>query len=163
MSRIADFWDDAIVPALVEYIKIPAKSPHFDKDWEKNGHIETAVKLAEAWCRKHAVPGMKLEVVRLPGRTPVLFIEIPPSAEKEKSGTVLMYGHLDKQPEMTGWADGLGPWLPKIKDGKLYCRGGADDGYAVFAALSAVKALQEEKKNHARIVILIECCEESGS
>jgi acetylornithine deacetylase/succinyl-diaminopimelate desuccinylase-like protein len=163
MSRIAQFWDQAIVPALVEYIRIPAKSPHFDKAWEKNGHIEAAVKLAEAWCRTHAVPEMKLEVVRLPGRTPVLFIEIPASREKGKNETVLMYGHLDKQPEMTGWADGLGPWLPKIKDGKLYGRGGADDGYAVFAALSAVKSLKEEKKNHARLVILIECCEESGS
>jgi acetylornithine deacetylase/succinyl-diaminopimelate desuccinylase-like protein len=163
MKRIAQFWDDAVVPSLVEYIRIPAKSPHFDKAWEKNGHIEAAVKLAESWCRTHAVPGMTIEVARLPGRTPVLLLEIPPSSGKEKSGTVLMYGHLDKQPEMTGWAEGLGPWVPEIKDGKLYGRGGADDGYAVFAALSAVKYLREEKKDHARIVILIECCEESGS
>jgi acetylornithine deacetylase/succinyl-diaminopimelate desuccinylase-like protein len=165
MSRIAQFWDDAIVPALVEYIKIPAKSPHFDKAWEKNGHIDAAVKLAEGWCRKHAVAGMKTEVVRLPGRTPVLFLEIEGNSKEERKNkeTVLLYGHLDKQPEMTGWADGLGPWVPKIKDGKLYGRGGADDGYAVFAALSAVKSLKEEKKSHARIVILIECCEESGS
>ena len=163
MKRIADFWDDAIVPSLVEYIKIPAKSPHFDKAWEKNGHIEAAVKLAETWCRRHAVSGMTTEVARLPGKTPVLLVEIPSSPGFEKRGPVLMYGHLDKQPEMTGWAEGLGPWLPKIKDGKLYGRGGADDGYAVFAALSAVKSLREEKKDHARIVILIECCEESGS
>jgi len=165
MNRIAQFWDDAVVPALVEYIKIPAKSPHFDTAWEKNGHIEAAVKLAENWCRKHALPGMKLEVVRLPGRTPVLFLEVEGNNKEERKNkeTVLMYGHLDKQPEMTGWADGLGPWVPKIKDGKLYGRGAADDGYAVFAALSAVKSLEEEKKNHARIVILIECCEESGS
>jgi acetylornithine deacetylase/succinyl-diaminopimelate desuccinylase-like protein len=163
MSRIAQFWDDAIVPALVEYIRIPAKSPHFDPAWEKNGHIEAAVKLAEGWCRRHAVPGMKMEVARLPGRTPVLLIEIPPAREKEKSGTVLMYGHLDKQPEMTGWADGFGPWLPKIEDGKLYGRGGADDGYAVFSALSAIRSLNEDKRPHSRIVILIECCEESGS
>ncbi len=159
MERIAEFWDDAIVPSLVEYIKIPAKSPHFDKAWEKNGHIEAAVTLAEAWCRKHAVDGMKLEVVRLPGRTPVLFMEI----EGKTKGTVLMYGHLDKQPEMTGWREGFGPWLPKIVDGKLYGRGGADDGYAVFCALSSIRHLQEEKRSHAKIVILIECCEESGS
>src|SRR5882672_1987159 len=138
MKRIAEFWDEAIVPALVEYIKIPAKSPHFDKAWEKNGHIEAAVKLAEAWCRKHAVPGMKMEVVRLPGRTPLLFIEIPPSEGSEKKGLVLMYGHLDKQPEMTGWREGFGPWIPKIEDGKLYGRGGADDGYAVFCALASI-------------------------
>src|SRR4051812_26446925 len=159
MSRIAEFWDDAIVPALVEYIRIPAKSPHFDKEWAKSGHIDKAVELAAAWCRAHALAGMKLEVLRLPGRTPVLFIEIPGSAK----GNVLMYGHLDKQPEMTGWRPGLGPWQPVIEDGKLYGRGGADDGYAVFCAFSALHALQQEKKAHSRIVVLIECCEESGS
>ena len=126
---IAQFWDDAIVPTLVDYIRIPAKSPSFDKDWAKHGHIDAAVELAAAWCGKHALPGMKLEVVRLPGRTPVLFIEVPGSAK----GTVLMYGHLDKQPEMVGWRDGYGPWTPLLADGKLYGRGGADDGYAVFA------------------------------
>jgi acetylornithine deacetylase/succinyl-diaminopimelate desuccinylase-like protein len=159
MNTIARFWDDAIVPALVDYIRIPAKSPHFDKAWEKNGHIDAAVRLAESWCRKHALPGMKIEVLRLPGRTPVLFIEMDGKAK----GTVLMYGHLDKQPEMTGWHEGYGPWQPRIADGKLYGRGGADDGYAVFAALSVLKFLKEERKDHARIVILIETCEESGS
>jgi acetylornithine deacetylase/succinyl-diaminopimelate desuccinylase-like protein len=159
--KINQFWDDAIVPALVEYVKIPAKSPHFDKAWQKNGYIDAAVKLAEDWCRKHAVAGMKMEVVRLPGRTPVLFIEIAPS--RSSAQTVLMYGHLDKQPEMTGWREGYGPWIPRLEDGKLYGRGGADDGYAVFASLAALKALQEEKRPHGRIVVLIECCEESGS
>ena len=158
MKNIAQFWDDAIVPSLVDYVAIPAKSPHFDRDWEKHGHIESAVKLAADWCKKHAVKGMKQEVVRLPGRTPVLFIEI------EGTGpTVLMYGHLDKQPEMVGWKEGYGPWKPRLEDGKLYGRGGADDGYAVFCALSAIRALQEEKRPHSRICILIECCEESGS
>jgi len=158
-TSIAQFWDDAIVPSLVEYIRIPAKSPHFDKAWASNGHIDAAVELAASWCRKHAVPGMKLEVVRLPGRTPVLFIEIPGTGK----GNVLMYGHLDKQPEMVGWRDGTGPWTPVLADGKLYGRGGADDGYAVFASLAAIKALQEEKRPHGRISVLIECCEESGS
>ena len=158
-STIAQFWDDAIVPTLVDYIKIPAKSPHFDKAWASNGYIDAAVELASNWCRKHAVPGMKQEVVRLPGRTPVLFIEIPGTGK----GTVLMYGHLDKQPEMVGWREGHGPWSPHIENGKLYGRGGADDGYAVFASLAAVKAVQEQKRPHGRIVVLIECCEESGS
>jgi acetylornithine deacetylase/succinyl-diaminopimelate desuccinylase-like protein len=160
-SSIAQFWDDAIVPTLVDYIRIPAKSPHFDQDWAKHGHIDAAVELAAAWCRKHAVPGMKLEVLRLPGRTPVLFLEIPSNADSKKN--VLMYGHLDKQPEMVGWREGYGPWTPVIADGKLYGRGGADDGYAVFASLAALRALQQQKKPHARIAILIECCEESGS
>jgi len=159
MKNIGQFWDDAIVPTLVEYIKIPAKSPHFDKAWEKNGHIEAAVQLADKWCRQHAVPGMKQEIVRLPGRTPVLFLEI----EGKARGNILMYGHLDKQPEMTGWREGFGPWTPVIEDGKLYGRGGADDGYAVFSSISALKHLNEEKKDHPRITILIECCEESGS
>jgi len=158
---ISQFWDDAIVPALVEYIRIPAKSPHFDKAWQKNGYIEAAVELAAGWCRKNAVPGMKLEVVRLEGRTPVLLIEIPPTGSSRE--TVLMYGHLDKQPEMVGWREGYGPWVPVIAEGKLYGRGGADDGYAVFCALSALRALHEEKRPHARILVLIECCEESGS
>ena len=156
---IAQFWDDSIVPALVDYIRIPAKSPHFDADWAKNGYIDAAVEHAAAWCRANPIPGMKLEVVRLPGRTPVLLVEIP----GEGPGTVLVYGHLDKQPEMTGWREGFGPWSPLIEDGKLYGRGGADDGYAVFCAFAALKHLREERRAHARIVILIECCEESGS
>jgi acetylornithine deacetylase/succinyl-diaminopimelate desuccinylase-like protein len=156
---IAQFWDDSIVPALVEYIRIPAKSPHFDPGWEKNGHIEAAVELAAAWCRRNPLPGMKLEVVRLPGKTPVLLIEVPGEGE----GTVLVYGHLDKQPEMTGWREGYGPWTPLIEDGKLYGRGGADDGYAVFCAFAVLRQLREERRAHSRIVILIECCEESGS
>ena len=158
MNPIAKFWDEAIVPALVDYIRIPAKSPHFDHDWAKHGHIDAAVKLAADWCRRHALPGMTLEVVRLEGRTPVLFVDVPGSR-----GNVLVYGHLDKQPEMVGWRDGLGPWTPVIEGGKLYGRGGADDGYAVFCALSALRALQSEKRPHARVAMLIECCEESGS
>jgi acetylornithine deacetylase/succinyl-diaminopimelate desuccinylase-like protein len=159
-SRISSFWDEAIVPALIEYIRIPAKSPHFDPAWEKHGHIEAAVRLAADWCRRHAVPGMKLEVARLPGRTPVLFVEIEGTGQ---AGPVLIYGHLDKQPEMTGWREGLGPWQPAIEDGKLYGRGGADDGYAVFSALSSIRSLKEKNQPHSRIVMLIECCEESGS
>jgi acetylornithine deacetylase/succinyl-diaminopimelate desuccinylase-like protein len=159
MESITHFWDEFIVPALVDYIRIPAKSPHFDKAWEANGYIDAAVKLAASWCEKHALPGMKLEVVRLPGRTPVLFIEIP----GEGRNPVLVYGHLDKQPEMTGWREGLGPWTPVIEGEKLYGRGGADDGYAVFAAFSALHSLHKEKRAHSRIAILIECCEESGS
>jgi acetylornithine deacetylase/succinyl-diaminopimelate desuccinylase-like protein len=162
-AKLLDFvtrkWDADIVPRLIEYIRIPCKSPHFDPDWQANGHIDTAVALAETWCRAQPVSGMQLEVLRLPGRTPVLFFEIAGSG----AGTVLLYGHLDKQPEMAGWRADLGPWKPVIEQGKLYGRGGADDGYAVFASLAALLALQAQGVAHARCVGLIECCEESGS
>jgi acetylornithine deacetylase/succinyl-diaminopimelate desuccinylase-like protein len=160
--KISQFWDEEIVPALIEYIRIPAKSPHFDRDWQRNGHIEAAVQLAARWCTAHPLQGMSLEVVRLEGRTPLLLVQTEPS-RKDSNGTVLLYGHLDKQPEMSGWREGLGPWTPVIEKGRLYGRGGADDGYAVFAAFSALRALQEQKRPHARCVMLIECCEESGS
>ena len=161
MSTIAALWDDSIVPALTEYIRIPAKSPHFDRDWQRHGHIEQAAQLAAQWCGKHALPGMKLEVVRLEGRTPCLFIDVPGTARS--TDTVLLYGHLDKQPEMIGWRPGFGPWTPVMQEGKLYGRGAADDGYAVFCAIAALRQLREDKRPHRRCVILIECCEESGS
>src|SRR5437588_722395 len=160
-SRIAEFWDQAIVPTLVEYIRVPAKSPHFDAEWRAHGHIDAAVGLAERWCRRYAVPGMKLEVLRLPGRTPLLLLEIP--ASRPDLETVVVYGHLDKQPEMTGWRAGMGPWTPVIEDGKLYGRGSADDGYAVFCALCALRSLEERRRPDGRWVLLIESCEESGS
>jgi acetylornithine deacetylase/succinyl-diaminopimelate desuccinylase-like protein len=160
---IARLWDDAIVPALVDYIRIPAKSPHFDSGWQSHGFIDEAVQLAADWCRRHAPAGMRLEVARLEGRTPLLWVEVPAAAGGEKAEPVLLYGHLDKQPEMSGWRDGLGPWNPVLDDGRLYGRGGADDGYAVFCALAALRHLQEEGRPHARCVLLIECCEESGS
>ena len=158
MTRI---WDDEIIPALTDYIRIPNKSPTFDPDWEKNGYMDQVVDMFAAWAdaKLNQFPGASLEVVRLPGRTPLIFIEIPGNA----AGTVLMYGHLDKQPEMAGWAEGTGPWQPVLKDGKLYGRGGADDGYALFASLAALLALKEQDIAHARTVIVIEACEESGS
>ncbi|MBJ6982544.1 MULTISPECIES: M20 family metallopeptidase [unclassified Luteimonas] len=156
-------WDDEIVPQLVEYIRIPNKSPMFDTDWVKNGFMDDAVKLMEGWARRQDIPGMQLEVVRLEGRTPLIFVEIPASNGGNADDCVLLYGHLDKQPEMTGWDDDLGPWKPVLRDGKLYGRGGADDGYAIYGSLTAILALHEQKIPHARCVILIEACEESGS
>jgi acetylornithine deacetylase/succinyl-diaminopimelate desuccinylase-like protein len=154
-------WRDEIVPTLVEYIKIPNRSPAFDPEWMAHGHMEEAVGLFERWARAKLpeLPGATLETVRLPGRTPVIVIEVP----GESTDTVLLYGHLDKQPEMVGWAEGFGPWSPRLEDDKLYGRGGADDGYAMFGALSALLALREQGVPHRRCVILIEACEESGS
>ena len=181
-------WDEAIVPALTDYIAIPAKSPMFDPDWVNNGFIERVVRDAASWVESRKVPGLTLEVVRLPGRTPVIFFEIdassgrraapspdapPPGgdaagvlgaqAKPANTDTVLMYGHLDKQPEFTGWRNDLGPWTPKYEAGLLYGRGGADDGYAVYAAITAVESLKAQGLAHPRIVGLIETCEESGS
>jgi acetylornithine deacetylase/succinyl-diaminopimelate desuccinylase-like protein len=154
-------WGDEIVPTLVEYIKIPNKSPAFDPEWMANGYMDEAVALFERWARAKlsSLPGATLETVRLPGRTPVIVIDVP----GESADTVLLYGHLDKQPEMVGWAAASGPWSPRLEGDKLYGRGGADDGYAMFGALSALLALHEQSVPHARCVILIEACEESGS
>ena len=156
---VADTWDAEIVPQLVEYIRIPNKSPMFDADWQAHGYMDAATELLAGWARTQDVKGMQVEVVRLPGRTPLIFIEVAGQGDD----CVLLYGHLDKQPEMTGWADDLGPWKPVIKGDKLYGRGGADDGYAIFGSLTAIRALQEQGLPHARCVILIEACEESGS
>ncbi|MCW5654777.1 M20 family metallopeptidase [Hydrogenophaga sp.] len=167
-------WSDAIVPELVKYIEVPAKSPAFDADWAAHGLLERVLQSAADWVRAQKVDGLTLEIVRLQDaqgrpRTPVLFFEVPASAGRDgtpapDSGkTVLMYGHLDKQPEFTGWRSDLGPWIPKIDDGKLYGRGGADDGYAVYASIAALQALKSQGAAHPRIVGLIETCEESGS
>jgi len=157
-----EIWRDEIVPTLVEYIAIPNKSPSFEPDWEKLGHMEKAVQLFVAWAEKRLPAlGATLSIERLPGRTPLIFIEVPGAARE--GDTVLLYGHLDKQPEMTGWSEGKGPWIPVLEGDKLYGRGGADDGYAMFGALAALLALKQQNAPHARAVIVIEASEESGS
>jgi acetylornithine deacetylase/succinyl-diaminopimelate desuccinylase-like protein len=155
----AERFRESIVPRLCDYIRIPNKSPLFDANWQKNGHMERAAELMAGWCREQPIQGLKVEILRAEGRTPLLFCEIPGSGED----TALLYGHMDKQPEFTGWAEGLSPWEPVLRDGKLYGRGGADDGYAVFSSLTAIRLLQEQGIAHARCVVLIEACEESGS
>ncbi len=160
---VAGKWDDDIVPQLVEYIRIPNKSPMFDADWVRHGYMADAVRLMESWARAQPVPGMTVEVVQLEGRTPLIFLDIPAAHGGSDEDCVLLYGHLDKQPEMTGWDDDLGPWKPVLRGDKLYGRGGADDGYAIFGSLAAILALQEQQVPHARCVVLIEACEESGS
>jgi acetylornithine deacetylase/succinyl-diaminopimelate desuccinylase-like protein len=158
---VDDVWDRSIVPTLCDYIRIPNKSVAFDPDWARHGHMDRAAELMRAWCEGHALPGMKSEIVRLPGRTPVLLVEVP--ATSGSTDCVLLYGHMDKQPEFSGWSEGLAPWTPVLRGGRLYGRGGADDGYAVFASLLALMALARQGIPHARCVILIEAAEESGS
>ncbi|WP_374666481.1 M20 family metallopeptidase [Ramlibacter sp.] len=162
LAQVTRQWDDDILRQLTDYIAIPAKSPGFDRDWAQHGYIDTVLRNAATWVEAQKVEGLKLEIVRLPGRTPVLFFEVP-ATKAGSTQTVLMYGHMDKQPEFNGWRNDLGPWTPKYEDGKLFGRGGADDGYAVYASIAAVQALKAQGKPHARIVGLIETCEESGS
>jgi acetylornithine deacetylase/succinyl-diaminopimelate desuccinylase-like protein len=156
---VAKQWDDSIVPTITDYIRIPNKSPLFDPQWREHGHMDKAVKLIAEWCKAQPIKGLKLEVVQLEKRTPVILMEIPGDVDD----TILLYGHLDKQPEMTGWSEGLGPWTPVLRGDRLYGRGGADDGYAAFASLTAILGCQEQKAKRARCVVLIEACEESGS
>ena len=166
LAHVSQAWDGDIVQRLSDYIAIPAKSPMFDADWAAHGYLETVVRNTAAWIELQKVPGLTLEVVRLPGRTPVLLFEVDATRSSEAGAsnqTVLMYGHLDKQPEFSGWRKDLGPWTPKYEDGKLYGRGGADDGYAAYAAIAAIQALKDQKVAHPRIIGLIETCEESGS
>ena len=153
------FWDNEITPALIDYIKIPNKSPAFDANWEANGHMDRVLDMAVDWTKNHMPKGGQLTIKHTVGRTPLILVDIP----GEKDGNVLMYGHLDKQPEMEGWDEDLGPWKPVLKDEKLYGRGGADDGYALFASIGLINALQEQNIPLPRILILVEFCEESGS
>ena len=167
LAQVSAQWDGDIVRQLSDYIAIPAKSPGFDPDWAAHGHLETVLRNAAAWVEAQKVEGLTLDIVRLPGRTPVLFFEVA-ATRSASTQTVLMYGHLDKQPEFSGWRNDLGPWTPKYEfdkdgSGKLYGRGGADDGYAVYASIAAVQALKAQNIAHPRIVGLIETCEESGS
>lgn len=162
-NHVFSRWDDSIVPELIDYIRIPNKSPAFDPNWQANGFMEKVVDQFVNWAQALAIPGMVLDVVRLEGRTPLIYMDIPATDQTQADRTTLMYGHLDKQPEMKGWKDGLGSWIPVMDGDKLYGRGGADDGYAMFASLTAITALQEQNIPHARCVVIIEACEESGS
>lgn len=155
-------WDTDILPALTDYIAVPAKSPAFDPDWAQNQYLEKVVRDAAQWAERQQIRGLTLEVVRLPGRTPVIFFDAP-ATRPDDGDTVLLYGHLDKQPEFSGWRSGLGPWTPSYQDGKLYGRGGADDGYAIYASLTALLALDRQGVPRPRCVGLVETCEESGS
>ncbi len=158
-SFVESVWDEEIVPALEDYIRIPNKSPAFDPDWERHGHMVEAIEQLRRWVESFPIERAQVDVVTLPGRTPTLLVDI----EGDAPGNILWYGHYDKQPEFTGWEAGLSPWTPVIRNGRLYGRGGADDGYAVFGSLTAIAAAQRQGLPHARCFVLIEGCEESGS
>jgi acetylornithine deacetylase/succinyl-diaminopimelate desuccinylase-like protein len=162
-SFVSRRWDEDIVGRLVDYVKVPAKSPAFDASWAAHGHLEAVIRSARAWCEAQGIEGMKLEIVSVDGLTPCLLFDVPATQGLGQDRSVLFYGHLDKQPEMVGWREGFGPWTPVIEDGRLYGRGSADDGYAVYSALTVIAALDRQGIARPRCVGLIETCEESGS
>ena len=162
LDACSQVWEDSILPALHEYVAIPNVSSAYDARWRENGHMMRAAELMREWCSARTIKNMKVELLTHERLSPLLLIEVP-AFGTDRPDTVLLYGHMDKQPEMTGWREGLGPWSPVVQDGRLYGRGGADDGYAVFASLTAIETAQKEGRPHARCVVLIEASEESGS
>ncbi|MBP2321954.1 acetylornithine deacetylase/succinyl-diaminopimelate desuccinylase-like protein [Kibdelosporangium banguiense] len=162
-STVTRLWDTEILPSLSDLVAIPALSPVFDPAWAQNGHLDDAAAHVSKWVTDRNLPGTTVETVRLDGRTPLVLIDVPATPGAEDAGTVVLYGHLDKQPPVGGWADGLGPWTPVIRDGRLYGRGAADDGYSGYAAIAAIEGVRAAGGSHARCVILLETSEESGS
>src|ERR1700761_8440216 len=156
-------WADEVRPSLEGLVTIPALSPAFDAQWDEHGQLRAAVNHVQSWIGTRGLPGATSEVVELPGRSPLLLVDVPATAGGADRGTVLLYGHLDKQPPVGGWADGLGPWTPVFRDGKLFGRGAADDGYAAYAATTALEAVRAAGGEHTRTVLLLETGEESGS
>ncbi|QRP46186.1 M20/M25/M40 family metallo-hydrolase [Amycolatopsis sp. FDAARGOS 1241] len=162
-ETVVSTWINDVVPSLSGLVAIPALSPAFDADWAASGHLDAAVEHVKTWIAGRDLPGVTLEVVRLEGRSPLLFVDVPATAGAADKPTVLMYGHLDKQPPVGGWSEGLGPWTPVIRDGRLYGRGSVDDGYSGYAAVAALEAVRAGGGEHARSVVLLETGEESGS
>lgn len=160
---VAAGWDSSALPSLVEFVKVPALSPGFDASWAETGHLRAAVEHVRDWIASRDLPGARLEILELAGRAPLLMVDLPATADAAAQGTVILYGHLDKQPAQGGWSEGLGPWQPVVRDGRLYGRGTADDGYSGYAATLALEAVHAAGGAHARAVVLLETGEESGS
>ena len=162
-ETVAVLWENEVLPSLSDLVRIPALSQAFDPDWAENGHLHAAIEHVRGWIARRDLPGVTIDVVRVEDRSPVLLVDVPASPGADGRGTVLLYGHLDKQPPVGGWSEGLGPWTPVVRDGKLFGRGSADDGYAGYAAVAALEAIRAAGGRHARSVILLETGEESGS
>jgi len=195
MTLVEDIFENDALPVLEEYTRIPCLSPDFDPEWSAHGHIQRAAELLRVWSAARPIRGLSVELLELPGLTPVIVAEIPatsaasagpgdPTAHTPGAsagpgdptahtpGTdagagddplTLLYGHLDKQPPLGKWREGLHPFQPVREGDRLYGRGTADDGYSVFAALGAVQAAEEAGLGHGHCLILIEASEESGS
>jgi len=162
-DAVVSAWTGQVLPSLTGLVEIPALSPSFDSDWEKTGQLLAAAEHVREWIDSRGLPGARSEIVRLAGRSPVLLVDVPATAEATEEGTVLLYGHLDKQPPFGGWSEGLAPWKAVIRDGRLYGRGSVDDGYSGYAATVALEAVHAAGGEHARAIVLLETGEESGS
>src|SRR5262245_47575854 len=163
-KNVRQIWDSEILPSLTDFVAIPALSPAFDADWATSGHLDAAAEHLRAWLAGRAIPGATVEIVRLPGLTPVVLLDVPASdGVPADAGTVILYGHQDKQPPFGQWSDGLGPWTPVRREHRLFGRGAVDDGYSGYAACAAIEALQAGGGRHARCVLVLETSEESGS
>ena len=187
MTLVEDIFENDALPVLEEYIRIPCLSPDFDPDWAAHGHIKRAAELLRVWSAARPITGLSVELLELPGLTPVIVAEIPASSAPSAASPVtagpgdratqkpgneggagdypltLLYGHLDKQPPLGAWREGLHPFKPVREGDRLYGRGAADDGYSIFAALGAVQAAADAGLGHGRCLMLIEASEESGS
>ncbi|HEY5265678.1 MAG TPA: M20/M25/M40 family metallo-hydrolase [Acidimicrobiales bacterium] len=160
LVSLSDFERDAL-ETLTEFGAIPALSPMFDAEWVESGHIEEAAQLLAAWARARKLANFDVTIHRLEGLTPMLVVTVDSTAGE--GDTVVLYGHLDKQPPLGDWSEGLDPFIPVRRGDRLYARGVSDDGYAIFSALLAIEAMEAHGLPHGRCVVLIEASEESGS
>jgi acetylornithine deacetylase/succinyl-diaminopimelate desuccinylase-like protein len=162
-DAIARTWAGDVIPSLSGLVAIPALSPQFDASWHATGQLRAAADHVGAWAGSRDLAGARHEVVELDGRSPLLLIDVPATDGAAGQGTVLLYGHLDKQPALGEWSEGLAPWRAVRRDGRLYGRGSADDGYSGYAAVTALEAVRAAGGRHSRAVVLLETGEESGS
>lgn len=155
-----DFEREAL-DSLIKFGRIDSISPDYDADWETHGKIAAAAEHLAAWAKGRAIGDIDVTIREIPGRTPIVLVTI--GATAPVPGTVLLYGHLDKQPPLGDWSEGLSPFEPVRRENRIYARGLADDGYSIFASLLAIEDLEARGVGHARCVVLIEASEESGS
>jgi len=162
-NYVEHLWDESVMGAFASYVAIPCLSPDFDPAWAENGEIGRAARLLASWAESRPVPGCAVELVERAGLTPVIIADIPATPGAQKALVTLLYGHLDKQPPLGSWREGLDPFVAVREGDRLYGRGTADDGYSIFAAIGAVEALAATGTAHGRCLVIIEASEESGS
>jgi acetylornithine deacetylase/succinyl-diaminopimelate desuccinylase-like protein len=162
-SYVDKLWEDDVVAVLSDYVTIRCLSPDYDPAWERNGEIGRATRLLSKWAASRPIPGIAVEVVEREGLTPVIIADVPATPGARASLVTLLYGHLDKQPPLGSWREGLDPFIAVREGDRLYGRGTADDGYSIFAAIGALEALAASDEPHGRCLVLIESSEESGS